>query len=237
MTYVLVALLLGWLILIHEAGHFLAAKRAGVPVRIFSVGFGPALVSRTWKGTQYRVSAIPLGGYVLLGLEDENQYLSLPLRKRLAFSLGGPLANILVVPLLYALLNVLGGHFGWEAILIRPFVQTWQTLGHMVAAIGGLFSDTGSLSGLVGIVSEGGKFVGLSLVRAVRFGILLSLNLAVFNLLPFPPLDGGRIVLDLLQRLSSRLGRIYLPLTMGGWAALILLMLYATSLDIRRLLT
>ena len=143
MTYVLAALILGWLILIHEAGHCVAAKRAGVPVRIFSVGFGPALISRRWKGTEYRLSAIPLGGYVLLGLEGEKEYLGLPFRKRLAFALGGPLANILLAPLLYAVLNILAGHPGPEGLLVRPFIQTWQTLGLMVGSLGGPVQRSG----------------------------------------------------------------------------------------------
>src|SRR5215216_829129 len=57
----------------HELGHFLVARWCGVSVKVFSVGFGPELVGFTdRKGTRWKVSAIPLGGYVkFLGDEDE----------------------------------------------------------------------------------------------------------------------------------------------------------------------
>ena len=58
---------LGLLIFVHELGHFLAARRRGVKVSRFSIGFGPAIWSHQAKdGVEYRLSWIPLGGYVAL---------------------------------------------------------------------------------------------------------------------------------------------------------------------------
>ncbi len=65
----LVILGIGTLIFVHELGHFLAAKWIGVKVHVFSLGFGPALLRRVWGETDYRLSAIPLGGYVKLAGE------------------------------------------------------------------------------------------------------------------------------------------------------------------------
>ncbi|HHT9139853.1 MAG TPA: RIP metalloprotease RseP [Candidatus Tripitaka californicus] len=65
----LVILGIGTLIFVHELGPFLAAKWIGVKVHVFSMGFGPALWSRVWGETDYRLSAIPLGGYVKLAGE------------------------------------------------------------------------------------------------------------------------------------------------------------------------
>jgi regulator of sigma E protease len=63
----LVVVLFGGSIFVHELGHFLAARRRGAKVERFSIGFGPALWSRQGKdGVEYRISAFPLGGYVLL---------------------------------------------------------------------------------------------------------------------------------------------------------------------------
>ena len=51
-------------VLVHELAHYLAARSVGVPVRAFSVGMGPVLLKRRWRGTEWRVSLLPLGGYV-----------------------------------------------------------------------------------------------------------------------------------------------------------------------------
>ena len=57
------------LVVVHEFGHFAVAKFFGFPVEVFSVGFGKRLFGKKWRGTDYRVSAIPLGGYVrVIGL-------------------------------------------------------------------------------------------------------------------------------------------------------------------------
>ena len=61
-----------FLILFHEFGHFLAAKLSGVKVESFSIGFGPALLHKTIKGTDYRLSLIPLGGYC--GMKGEKDF-------------------------------------------------------------------------------------------------------------------------------------------------------------------
>jgi regulator of sigma E protease len=58
------ALLLGVLVLVHELGHFLVAKWLGVRVISFSIGMGPRLFGFTKGGTDYRISALPLGGFV-----------------------------------------------------------------------------------------------------------------------------------------------------------------------------
>ncbi|HKK19204.1 MAG TPA: site-2 protease family protein, partial [Opitutales bacterium] len=65
--YVAVAIFaLGFCIFIHELGHFMAAKKRGLVADRFSIGFGPRLFGWEWKGTDFRVSLIPLGGYVSL---------------------------------------------------------------------------------------------------------------------------------------------------------------------------
>ncbi len=59
-----IILVLGAVIIIHELGHFLAARLCGVGVETFSVGYGPRLIGKKIGLTDYRISAIPLGGYV-----------------------------------------------------------------------------------------------------------------------------------------------------------------------------
>jgi regulator of sigma E protease len=97
--------LLGLVIFVHEFGHFLAAKLRGVKVTRFSMGFGPALLSATRGGTEYRLAWIPLGGYVQMAGDSpgedggmpagRDEFLSHPWPGRLLIALAGPLANLL----------------------------------------------------------------------------------------------------------------------------------------------
>ena len=65
------------LVVVHEFGHFAVAKAFRFPVEVFSVGFGKRLFGRKWRGTDYRVSAIPLGGYVrVIGLGPDESTLA-----------------------------------------------------------------------------------------------------------------------------------------------------------------
>lgn len=70
---VLVILGIGLLIFVHELGHFLMAKKIGVRVLAFSLGFGPAIFKKQWGETEYRLSLFPLGGYVKLAGEGPEE--------------------------------------------------------------------------------------------------------------------------------------------------------------------
>ncbi|MBN2536644.1 RIP metalloprotease RseP [candidate division WOR-3 bacterium] len=70
-SILLVALVIGLLITIHEFGHLIVAKLTRIPVEVFSIGFGPPLLRRTWGGTEYRLAAVPLGGYIKMAGEEE----------------------------------------------------------------------------------------------------------------------------------------------------------------------
>src|SRR5262245_42170893 len=95
MSYLLIFLTLSLLIVLHELGHLLAAKWLGIPIARFSVGFGPKLWGFKWRDTEYWISLIPCGGYVLPALDNVEAFEQMPLRRRVLFSLGGPVANII----------------------------------------------------------------------------------------------------------------------------------------------
>jgi regulator of sigma E protease len=110
---------LGPLVFFHELGHFLFARLAGVRVEVFSIGFGPKLFKKMWKGTEYTVSAIPLGGYVKMFGDDPLKAEELTEEeKKVAFThktkwqrfwivFGGPLANFILAFFIYfALVSV-----------------------------------------------------------------------------------------------------------------------------------
>ncbi|MEE9457957.1 MAG: site-2 protease family protein, partial [bacterium] len=64
---------LGILVFVHEAGHFAVAKLSRIRVLRFSFGFGKVLLSVTWRGTEYAISLLPLGGYVKMAGGDERE--------------------------------------------------------------------------------------------------------------------------------------------------------------------
>jgi len=114
-TILAVTFVLGVMILVHELGHFLAAKFFKVRVLAFSFGFGPRLFGRQWGETDYRVCVLPLGGYVKMAGEqpgdehtaDPREFMSKPRWQRLIIALMGPLMNmVLAVALLVGLYMV-----------------------------------------------------------------------------------------------------------------------------------
>ncbi len=236
MGYILVVIAIAMLILFHEFGHFVVARWCGLPVARFSLGFGPRIWSFKKGDTEYWISAIPLGGYVLLAIEDEQVFFQVPLRRRIAFALGGPAANVLAAIALFAILNIARGCTDAYDILISPFQQTWTMTVQMLGAIGELVAHPDNLSGLIGIVASRGQSVGANLTRLLQFGAMLSLNLAICNLLPIPVLDGGRIVMGLLEKVHPRaIQLLHVPLCILGVVLLLSLMAYATVIDILRL--
>ena len=115
-------------------------------------------------------------------------------------------------------------------------IQTGEALEGMLAAMQQLFSRPDALSGVLGIVVQGGHFVGTDLGRAIQFMILLSLNFAVLNLLPIPVLDGGKILMLLLEKVHPKFVRLYVPLCVLGLVLMLGLVAYTTALDVRRLI-
>jgi len=65
-TLLTFALILTSAVVVHELAHYLNARSVGLEVRAFSVGIGPVLARRRWRGTEWRLSLLPLGGYVEL---------------------------------------------------------------------------------------------------------------------------------------------------------------------------
>ncbi|HEY4595718.1 MAG TPA: site-2 protease family protein, partial [Thermoanaerobaculia bacterium] len=108
-TILAFAFSLGVIIVVHEAGHLLVAKAFGVRVLTFSVGFGKRLWGFRRGETDYRVSAVPLGGYVRLGGEnpeevdptDPREFLNKPRWQRILVYLAGPAANIVLAILVF----------------------------------------------------------------------------------------------------------------------------------------
>lgn len=127
MTTILIFIVaLGILVTVHEWGHFIVAKKLGVRVDVFSIGFGPKLLGYTWHGTEYRISPIPFGGYVkIYGQEpyeeadgdpvkaeaiarDPESFCGKPLYKKLGVVFAGPVMNLVLCFFLLPLVFMVG---------------------------------------------------------------------------------------------------------------------------------
>lgn len=111
-TIIAVIIVLGGLIFFHELGHFTVARMFGMGVSTFSLGFGPKLLKSKHGKTEYALSLIPLGGYVALvgetdendipeGFTDEECFSKRPAWQRLLVVLAGPVANLLMAWILF----------------------------------------------------------------------------------------------------------------------------------------
>lgn len=125
------ALVLGVMILVHEWGHFIAAKLLGVRVETFAIGFGPRLVGFHKNGTDYRIALLPLGGYVKMAGEnpfegntgDSGEFMSHPRWHRFIIAVAGPFMNfVLAIVLLTAVYMVHYEHAYFED---QPAVIGW----------------------------------------------------------------------------------------------------------------
>lgn len=128
LTAITFILILFTAVLVHEGAHFVNAKSVGVPVRAFSIGMGPVIWRRRWRGTEWRIGIFPLGGYVdLPGMApkmDENGNLQHPdegiakkkLGPKLWVLVGGILANF-----------VLGVALLTTAVMLQPGYRSFTT--------------------------------------------------------------------------------------------------------------
>ena len=125
------AVVLGIMILVHEFGHYAAAKLFGVRVEVFSIGFGKRIAGFTRGGTDYRISALPLGGYVKMAGENPlearsgapDEFMSHPRWQRFVIALAGPAMNILLaVGLLTGVFMV---HYEHPVYLDQPANIGW----------------------------------------------------------------------------------------------------------------
>jgi regulator of sigma E protease len=131
-TLLAFAFVIGVLVFVHELGHFLAARRVGVRVLAFSVGFGPRLMGFTRGGTEYKIAAIPLGGFVKMAgetAEDQrsgapDEFLSKSKWQRFQVLIAGPAMNIALAILVL-----------WGVLLQGADIPAYRDMAPVVGAI------------------------------------------------------------------------------------------------------
>jgi len=246
MNFIKTLIILNILIFIHELGHYLAARAAGVHVKEFAIGFGSKIFSFSKGGTTYSLRLIPLGGYCnLQGMtpddvtEDEGNFLNKSVLWRMLIILAGPLMNLAFTLLVLIFLFV---------VLIKlpigtAIITSFDEIAYMFSAIfkallqisAGNTADLVGPVGIVNIVSE----VAQTYDMLFYLVAVISLNLSIMNLLPIPGLDGSRIIFLLLEAIQKK------PINPKkeafvhslGFVFLLIVMLFVTYQDIMRLLS
>lgn len=153
-TIVSFVAVIGVLILIHEFGHFLVARLAGVGVERFSIGFGPVILRWQGKATEYCLSAVPMGGYVkMLGEENpleggspmpydpKKAFASKPLWVRFLIVFAGPGMNFVLAAVIFMIVLATVGRPVWPALIGRvagdgPAAAAGLRTGDVVTAAG-----------------------------------------------------------------------------------------------------
>lgn len=242
--------LLGFLILIHEGGHFLVAKLCKVKVKEFSIGFGKKIWQKQGKETQYTLRIIPLGGYVNMEGEDEESneegsFSKASIWKRLAIVLAGAIVNILFGIIVYfILISSIGIQFADPAkdtILNRIYYGGKATGAFMIAILesvkmlftGGLVAD--QMVGIVGISEIVVQTSGIA--NYINLLAVISISLGITNLLPIPALDGGKIVILLIEAIRRKPMKLETEaqIQLIGFSILLALTIFVTYNDIVRI--
>ena len=234
MTIVLSALkiifLLGFLIFIHEGGHLIVAKLCKVKVNEFSIGFGPKIISKQGKETIYSLRAIPLGGFCNMEGETEKSehqgsFSKASIPRRIAIVAAGALVNIIFGILIYL-------------ILFGP-TETLKFIIALGESIKMLFTGKVGVDGMVGpvgisqIVSQTSGFKEYIYIMSV-----ISVSLGITNLLPIPALDGGKIVLLIIEAIRKKPlnEKTEVNIELMGFSFLIALSIFVTYNDILRII-
>lgn len=232
-----IAFLLGFLIFIHELGHFLVAKLFGVKIKQFAIGFGPTIWKKQGKETSYELKAIPMGGFVnMLGeeepVEDERAYNKKSIPQKIAILLAGGTVNIIFGLIICAIIasSILGFQKG--------ILFTGEFIGETFKGITRIFTGQVKAEQLVGVVGISDMVVETSGIRDfVYMMAVISVSLGVTNLLPFPPLDGGKIFLLLIEAIRKKplKQNTEIGIQMAGFVLLIGLSIFVTYNDIVRI--
>lgn len=248
-----IAFLLGFLIFIHEGGHFLVAKLCKVKVKEFAIGFGPKIWSKQGDETKYALRLIPLGGFVSMEGEDEasdaeDSFSKASIPKRMAIVVAGATVNIVFGLIIYFLLMLFFGTLTMsdgtvleDTIANHVYNGFVKTAEFSISIIDGLKSlvsegiNVGQMTGIVGISDTVAATTGIK--QYIYMLALISVSLGVTNLLPVPALDGGKLVILIIEAIRRKplKQETEAVITLLGFSLLIALSLYVTYNDILRI--
>ena len=238
-TILKIVIILGFLVLIHETGHFLVARLCKVKVNEFAIGFGPVIWQKETTRTKYALRLIPLGGFVsMLGEEErsdeEGSFSKASIPKRIAIVAAGGLVNIIFAIVLYIILvAILTGNLGIAITSSGNFIiAMWESI-KMIFTGGVTVNDLMGPIGISEVVAQTSTAIDFFYIMA-----LISMSLGVTNLLPFPPLDGGKILIYIIEAIRRKPLKedFELKLQMAGFLLLIMLSVFVAFNDVGRIM-
>ena len=231
--------LLGFLIFIHEGGHFTVAKLCNVKVNQFAIGFGPKIMQFKRKETLYALRLIPLGGFVSMEGEngdsnEERAFNNAPIIKRIAIVVAGATVNIFFGLILYFILaSVVYGNIGMAFSALASYFYA------LIESIKMLFTGNVGLNDLTGPVGISGMVSQTSNIKEYIYMMsIISTSLGITNLLPLPALDGGKIVLLIIEAIRKKplKQETEIQIQLLGFSLLIVVALVVTYNDVVRII-
>ena len=239
-TVLKIVIILGFLVLIHETGHFIVARLCKVKVNEFAIGFGPVIWQKETTRTKYALRLIPLGGFVsMLGEEErsdeEGSFSKASIPKRIAIVAAGGVVNIIFAIILYIILaTIITGNFGIAISGAGNFIMAMVESIKMIFTGGVTVNDLMGPIGISEVVAQTSTTIDFFYIMA-----LISMSLGVTNLLPFPPLDGGKILIYIIEAIRKKplKQNFELKLQMLGFLVLITLSVYVAFNDVGRIIS
>lgn len=242
--------LLGFLIIIHEGGHFFIAKLCKVKVNEFAIGFGKVIWQKQGKETKYSIRLIPLGGFCSMeGEEEESEekgsFSKASVWKRMAIVVAGATVNIIFGIIVYFILvSTVGLQFvdsAKDTFFNRIYygaISTGEFISSTFDGIKMLFTkglQTDQMVGIVGISEVVVKTTGI--INYIYLLAVISVSLGVTNLLPIPALDGGKLLILLIEVIRKKPMKMETEakIQLIGFSILFALFLLVTYNDIARI--
>lgn len=265
MSIIIFLIILSALVIVHELGHFSVAKFFGIRVDEFGLGYPPkAKRLFRWRGTDFTLNWLPFGGFVKIfgenySSEEPANSISSPSLRGLRRDMNLPDSSSenfqsknrgIQAAVLFAgvFFNFL---FAWviltflQSSLVDGLATTWYWTVETARALGVFIqgailgqADLSVVTGPVGIVDIVRQAKSLGLETLLVLTALISVNLSIINLLPFPALDGGRLLFVGIEAITRKKipARVSNALNTAGFAILLLLMILITFRDVRNLL-
>lgn len=198
--------LLGILVLIHEGGHFIVAKLCKIKVNEFAIGFGKTVLSKQMGSTLYSLKLIPIGGFIKMegeesSSEKEGSFSNAPCWKKILIVVAGGITNILFAIIVFFLLVI----FYYKYPLNEALQITGSFMYAIIESLRILFSGKVTIDELIGPVGISNIVVQTTgIVNYIYLIATVSLSLGVTNLLPIPPLDGGKILIYIIEKIRKK---------------------------------